>query len=118
MRVIELATMNSNMEIPNHATKVAGAEGSQRTDIQPANSSKLTTPLEIHKAEEIKRLENNVTDLKENVKELTGTVHQLVNKIENGEPYSHRTKNCEKPLGISADYSHRNKKNRNAPQDL
>ena len=110
--------MNSNMEVPNQATKIAGGEGSQITDTQPANSPKLTTPLEFHQAEEIKRLENTVADLKENLKELTGTVRQLLKKIENCEPNSHRTKNSEKPLGTSADYSHRNQKNRKAPQNI
>ena len=60
--------MNSNMGVPNQAMKVAGEEGSQRTDTQSANSPKLTTPLEFHQAEENKRLEKTVTDLKENVK--------------------------------------------------
>ena len=106
------------MEVLYQATKVAGKEGSQRTDTQPANSPKLTTPLEFHQAEENKRLENTVTDLKENIKELIGTVHQLLKKIENGEPNSHRTKNSEKPLGTSADYSHWNQKNRKAQQDI
>ena len=52
------------MEVLNQATKVAGEEGSQRTDTQSANSPKLTTPLEFHKVEESKRLENTVTELK------------------------------------------------------
>ena len=60
--------MNSNMKAPNQATKVAGEEGSQGTDTQSANSPKVTTLLEFHQAEEIERLENTITDLKENVK--------------------------------------------------
>ena len=106
------------MEVPNQVLKVAGGEGSQRTDTQSANSPLLTTPLEFHQAKEIKRLENTVTDLIENVKELTGTVHQLLKKTDNGEPNYHRTKKQRKTLGTSADNSHRNKKNRKDPQDI
>ena len=94
---VELATMSSSMEVPNKATKIAGGEGSQITDTQPANSPKLTSPLEFHKAEEIKILESTVTELKQNVKELTGTVQHPIKKIENGEPNFRRTKNSKKP---------------------
>ena len=102
------------MEVPNQAAKVAGGEGSQRTDTQSAKSPKLTTLFEFNQAEEIKILGNTVTDREENAKVLTGTVHQLLKKIENCEPNSHRTKNSKKTLGTSADYSHRKK----APQDI
>lgn len=77
---------------------------------QSANSPKLATSLEFHHEKEIKRLENTVIDLKENVKEFIGSVYRLLEKIENGEPNSHRTKNSGKPLGTSANYSHWNKK--------
>ena len=109
--------MISNMEVPIQATKLAGGEGSQRTDTQSANSPKLITPLEFQQAEEIERLEKTVTDLKKkNVKKLTGTVDRLLKKIENGELNTHMTKHSEKPLGTSADYSHRNQKMEKSPR--
>ena len=82
--------MDYNMEVLNQATKVAGEEGSQGTDTQSANSPKVTTLLEFHQAEEIERLINTVTDLKEN--DSTSADHS----------HRHRKKNGKAPQDIQS----------------